>query len=65
MVVSGSEASSRYREGINLIGGSNAYFDCGAKAANGGVKAVAECMKGLKKAAGLDAWTAKYEKRYG
>lgn len=65
-VMSASDAASKYQSSIALIAGSDGgkYFDCGAEKVSGGVKAVAECMKGLKKTAGLPVWAEKYKKAY-
>jgi len=66
-VMGASEAAERYQRGISLIAGSDGagYLNCGAKRLTGGVKAVAECMKGLKKSAGLSVWAEKYRAAYG
>jgi len=65
-VMDAQAATSKYQAAISLIAGSDggAYFDCGDKRTSGGVKAVAECMKGLKKTAGLPVWAEKYRKAY-
>jgi hypothetical protein len=65
-VMDAASAADKYQSGIALIAGSDghAYNDCGAKRLSGGVKAVAECMKGLKKTAGLPVWAEKYRRAY-
>ncbi len=62
MVLDGATATANYRDGINAIGGSAKYFECGKA---GTIRGVAECLKGAKQGAGLDKWAAKYQKRYG
>jgi len=44
MVVSPKVASSRYRRGIEAIGGADTYKTCGKKK-GGGFLAVAECLE--------------------
>lgn len=65
-VMDATAAAAKYQSAIALIAGSDggAYFTCGAERMRGGVKAVAECMKGLKKTAGLPVWAEKYRKAY-
>ena len=65
-VMDAQAASAKYQSAIALIAGSDggAYHACGDKRVSGGVKAVAECMKGLKKTAGLPVWAEKYRKAY-
>ncbi len=65
-VMDANAATQKYQEAIALIAGSDggAYFTCGDKRTSGGVKAVAECMKGLKKTAGLPVWATKYRSAY-
>ena len=65
-VMDGTAAAAKYQSAIALIAGSDGggYFTCGAERIRGGVKAVAECMKGLKKTAGLPVWAEKYRKAY-
>lgn len=65
-VMDASAAAAKYQSAIAMIAGSDggAYFGCGDKRTSGGVRAVAECMKGLKKTAGLSVWAEKYKKAY-
>lgn len=65
-VMDGTQAAAKYQSAIALIAGSDGggYLTCGQERLRGGVKAVAECMKGLKKTAGLPAWAEKYRKAY-
>ncbi len=57
---------TKYQSSIAMIADSDgsAYFDCGDLRLLGGVKAVAECMNGLKKKVGLSEGGEKYRKAY-
>jgi len=58
-------APERYETAIQLLGGAEAYYDCGDKMATGGIKAVAECMKGLsRKEMDESDWAEKYTRKY-
>lgn len=61
MVLSKSEAGDKYKAAIDLLGGASAYYNCGEK---GKVKAIAECMKGLKKGLTSSDWATKYKEAY-
>jgi len=61
---SAKAASKAYKEGVDAVGGADAYYSCGAKVTTGGVKAVADCMKGLKKKLTSSDWQSKYESAY-
>jgi len=61
----GSKAGEKYSKAIALLGGASAYFTCGEKVSTGGVKAVAECMHGLKKKLTESSWAEKYKTAYG
>jgi len=61
MVLSGADAAAKYEASIRLLGGASAYRACGAK---GKVKAIAECMKGLKAALTESDWATKYKNAY-
>lgn len=63
-VKSADYAYKKYLAGVKAIGGAKAYYKCGAKAATGGVKAVAACMKGLKKKVSEVTWAKKYKLAY-
>lgn len=63
MVLGATAAAKKYSDAITLLGGASAYFACGAKK-DKGVKAVAECMHGLKKALTESDWAKKWEKAY-
>jgi hypothetical protein len=64
MVLPKEKAKEKYLRAIRDLGGADAYYDCGAKYAEGGVKRVAECMKGLKKKVKEDAWAEKWAAAY-
>jgi len=61
MVLSGADAAAKYEASIRLLGGASAYRACGAK---GKIKAIAECMKGLKAALTESDWATKYKAAY-
>lgn len=61
MVLSGADAASKYEAGIKLLGGASAYRACGAK---GKVRAIAECMHGLKAGLSESDWASKYKMAY-
>lgn len=63
MVMGASAARKKYEDAIKLLGGASAYYACGEKI-DKGVKAVAECMHGLKKALTESEWASKWEKAY-
>ena len=63
MVMGATAARKKYEDAIKLLGGSKAYYDCGAKI-DKGVKAVAECMHGLKIALTESDWADKWESAY-
>jgi len=63
-VKSATYAAKRYLSAIKALGGSDAYYECGEKVAEGGVKAVAACMKGLKKKVTEDTWAKHYKMAY-
>ena len=63
-VKSADYAAKKYLAGVRAVGGAQAYYACGAKAATGGVKAVAACMKGLKKKVSEVKWAQKYKLAY-
>jgi hypothetical protein len=65
MVQDASTAGKHYEDAIKLLGGASAYHACGDKVSTGGVKAVAECMHGLKKKMTESDWATKYRARYG
>lgn len=65
MVMDGAKAADKYSKAIALLGGASAYGACGDKVSTGGVKAVAECMHGLKKKLTESAWAEKYRNAYG
>jgi len=64
MVMDGTKAAGKYSAAIALLGGASAYHACGDKSATGGVKAVAECMHGLKKKLTETDWATKYKTAY-
>lgn len=65
MVKSADTAATNYRTALSNIGAPDSYYNCGGKVDTGGVKAVAECMRGLKKKkATLDTWVSKYKQAY-
>lgn len=61
MVAGGTEAAAKYEAAVKLLGGATAYRACGAK---GKVKAIAECMHGLKAKLTESDWAAKYRFAY-
>jgi len=63
MVLSKEKAAEAYKKGVEAVGGASAYFECGAKKETG-VKAVAECMHGLKKKLTAADWAAKWAAAY-
>lgn len=63
MVLDAATAKAKYENAIRILGGASAYFACGAKI-SGGVKAVAECMHGLKTKLTESDWASKWEKAY-
>jgi len=63
MVLDAATARAKYENAIKLLGGASAYFACGEKI-TGGVKAVAECMRGLKKKLTESDWAKKWEEAY-
>jgi len=63
-VKSAAYAKARYLAAIKARGGASAYYACGEKAATGGVKAVAECMRGLKLKVSEEDWANAYEMAY-
>jgi len=63
-VKSATYAAKRYLSAIKALGGADAYYTCGEKVAEGGVKAVAACMKGLKKKVGEEVWAEAYKDSY-
>jgi hypothetical protein len=65
MVMDGTKASKKYEDAIKLLGGASAFHTCGDKVSTGGVKAVAECMHGLKKSLTESQWATKYKDAYG
>jgi len=63
MVVDANTAARRYAEGVDGVGGAGAYYTCGQRK-NQGFLAVAECLEGLKRAAGTTQdWAARYAAR--
>lgn len=64
MVMDGTRAADKYAKAISLLGGAAAFHACGDKSASG-VKAVAECMHGLKKRLTESDWATKYKTAYG
>lgn len=63
MVTDAAVAGRRYQEGVDGIGGAPAYYNCGQRKGQGFL-AVAECMEGLKAAAGTTAdWARRYMAR--
>jgi len=66
VVMDGNAAAAKYQASIAMIAGSDGggYIKCGTERLHGGVKAVAECMQGLKKTAGLPVWAEKYRAAY-
>jgi hypothetical protein len=64
MVLSKEKAAAKYLAAIKALGGASAYYACGEKVSTGGVKAVAECMKGLKKKVSEEVWAQKYAFAY-
>lgn len=65
MVMDGTKAAAKYEAGIKLLGGAKEWYACGEKRVTGGVKAVAECLKGLKKKLTESDWAKKYKDAYG
>lgn len=61
MVLSAAAAAAKYEAAIKLLGGASAYRACGAK---GKVKAIAECMHGLKAKLTESDWATKYKTAY-
>jgi hypothetical protein len=64
MVLPKEKAKAKYLAAIKALGGASAYYSCGEKVATGGVKAVAECMKSLKKRVPEEAWAEKWALAY-
>lgn len=62
MVVSAERAAAKYKAAIDLLGGADAYRSCGARET---VKAIAECMHGLKAKLTTSDWAEKYRTAYG
>lgn len=63
MVLGASAARKKYEAAIKLLGGATAYYACGAEI-DKGVKAVAECMHGLKTKLTESDWATKWETAY-
>lgn len=49
MVKTRDIASSKYKAGIERIGGASKYYECGAKADTGPAIEVAKCLEAAKK----------------
>ena len=63
-VKSADYAAKKYLSAIKARGGAEAWYACGEKVAEGGVKAVAACMKGLKKKVSEETWAKHYKMAY-
>ena len=63
-VLPADKAAEKYRKAIQQRGGPDAWYECGDKYTTGGIQAVAECMKSLKKKRTLDDWVDMYRAAY-
>jgi hypothetical protein len=64
MVLPKDRAKAKYLAAIRALGGASAYYNCGAQYSTGGVKAVAECMRGLKRKVSEETWADKWAAAY-
>uniref|UniRef100_A0A7J2TGX6 Restriction endonuclease type IV Mrr domain-containing protein n=1 Tax=Archaeoglobus fulgidus TaxID=2234 RepID=A0A7J2TGX6_ARCFL len=64
MVLPVNRAKERYLKAIKRLGRAEAYYECGKLVYTGGVKAVAECLKSLKKKVPEEKWSKMWAKVY-